>query len=182
MSVAQIKRSVLPVGDFHVRRVKENKAIDFFKHRGWSLTCIHRGRATVAKGYLDFNFPKADIIILMIGSNDISNGYPARGLLSILIDKAKFLLANQRAKHVIIMSLWARNSRQFNQHAKYFNSLGTCLYGNPGITFWQLSKKLTVKLSLDGVHCIPRTYARSARYILSAVVWVAKTKCLSLSY
>ena len=54
------------------------------------------------------------------------------------------------------------------------------MQGLPDITFWQWSRKLTIRLDIDGVHGIPNVYRRAMRFVLSAVFWVAKTKLRAL--
>lgn len=164
------------IGDSHVKRLERTGVFDFFVTRGWALTCYATGGAKVSQNYLERYFAPADIGIIMLGSNDLDDGMPANELLMRLVDRANRFLYTGTFKHVIIMGLWPRNSRIFNNRARYFNSLGWNLYGNAGITFWQWSRKLTVRLCADGVHGFPNVYRRAVRFVLSAVLWVSKTK------
>lgn len=171
-----MRRSVILIGDSHVRRLKEAGIEAFFLERNLNLICYYKGGAKVNNGDLQVNLPQADIAVVMIGSNDLDVGVPANSLLSLIMDRAMQLLRTRTVKHVIIMGQWPRRSRWFNNRSRYFNGLGKCLKGRKDVTFWQWSKKLTIKLSSDGVHGIPRVYERAVRYVASAVFWVTKTK------
>ena len=159
-----------------MNRLQRAHIIEFFENRGWNLTCCARGGAKVTQNYLEGQFPQADIGILMIGSNDIDDGLSAYELLLKLVEYAYRFVYSGTYKHVIIMGLWPRNNRHFNNVTQYFNHLGWQLWGTAGITFWQWSKKLTVRLGDDGVHGVPNVYRRAPRFVLSGIMWVAKTK------
>ena len=168
------------IGDSHVRRLQLVGVMDFFRRRGWVLTCIARGGANVH--FLNQSIPRADMAVIMIGSNDIDNGSSAHDLMCKIYHNAMKYIELGLVKHVIVMGLWPRNSYVFNRYATYFNALGHALRGDRHVTFWQWSRKLTIRLSYDGVHGLPVVYMRAIRYVLAPVLWVSKTKLRSMYF
>lgn len=133
--------------------------------RGGAVIDTIYDRRALARGY--------DIVLLMVGGNDLANGADVRTVCHGLSDLADRILA-QGVGTVVITALWPRRNRRYNHRARLITErLGRRYEGDRQVVFWRTDKRLPRRL-VDGVHLYPGGYFKAARYLLSAILWTIR--------
>lgn len=117
----------------------------------------------------------ADVVIIMLGGNDLSNGASTTSLVSEAGRLAEAFLQTHAVQRVIFPSIWPRASAQFNRRANlYFRSLSTTLESrNRAISCWRWDLRQPWE-TVDGVHLTPRGYRKAVVYLCAIIVWAAR--------
>ena len=139
------------------------------------IDLLYRGGTGIQFGMNNVTEARAyDIVVIMLGGNDIANGASIHNITRRLEDLANALIRSVR--HVIITSIWPRQNRSFNSTAQQITEYLLQRYRNHrDITFWTQDRRLSMAL-IDGTHLRPRAYQRAAMYILSPILWTIRNR------
>jgi lysophospholipase L1-like esterase len=163
--------SVLVVGDSHVRRMQPHShALE--RLQSITVDWAFRGGATTK--FAEEQVDKADghqVVVIMLGGNDLANGMPVDTLVERLHALAYSYLRKPQVKCVVLPSVWPRGDEAFNRKAATLSEQLEIKYrGHPSITYWQWDKRQSWRNS-DGVHLLDNGYRRAVRYLSSAILW-----------
>ena len=127
----------------HTMRQKlQNVDLDFI-HRGAAGIQFGMDRSKDARGY--------DIVIVMLGGNDIANGASSYNVSRRLVDLADELL-ERGVQHMVITTIWPRASKSFNRTAREVSEYLLRIYrDHHDITCWAQDRRLPMTV-VDGTH------------------------------
>lgn len=159
-------------GDSHVRRLSEfrhrvesrlNNVVITFIGIGGATTSTLMNRIETARGY--------DIVCLMVGGNDVSNGISANSLVQSYEELATTLW-NLGIRTVVFASMWPRADRSFNRMIGRVSQIMENRYmGHRRIVFWKWDRRQPMR-TYDGVHLTVHGYKKACVYLVSLLVWV----------
>lgn len=167
---------MLIAGDSHVRRVRQFS--DFMRRkldRGQvDIDFLYKGGATLhhMESKLD-NLAPVDLLVLMIGGNDLGNGATDTAIISSL-DRVVRKALDSGFKAVTVTSLWPRQSSQYNRRVFELNKrLENTFSGYNNVHFWSWDRRMSYR-TYDGVHLEENGYRKAIKYLLAAVLWSIK--------
>ena len=124
-----------------------------------------------------------DMIMFVIGSNDLSNGKGVLPLYNEMIGYAKQYLEKGFCSRVVIMTLLPRSNQWYMERMRQFNSMLTSNTNNT-IVGWYWSKPLRRHMALlhDGVHLTDDGYRKAVKYLGSPIFYFYKPSSKSKRY
>lgn len=115
-----------------------------------------------------------DVVVIMLGGNDISNGEPIPALVNEARRVARAFFTNHcSVQRVIFPSIWPRYEHQFNVRAqRYFDALKSLEDNHSNVTCWKWDWRQPWQ-TIDGVHLSPQGYEKAIKYLIAIIVWAA---------
>ena len=112
-----------------------------------------------------------DMVVLMIGGNDLDNGCSV-GQLANRVEHLANDIIRAGVQAVVITSLWPRSNTAYNTNAReYASVMERHLQGNPLVTFWLWDRRQAWR-NYDGVHFLYHGYRQAMRYLISGIIWM----------
>ena len=173
VSVSFQDSRVLVLGDSHVRRLAEREYLINDHLQGVLLTWRF-----LPGGYIEFaeyNIRAAfchQIVVLMLGGNDLDNGCSEYQLADRVIHVANsMILHSYYTEAVIITSLWPRSSQEYNRRARLYAALmERRLSADTQVVFWLWDRRQPWR-NTDGTHFTQHGYDVAMRYLVAPIVW-----------
>ena len=173
ISINSINLQVQVIGDSHARRIRDQSGV-YFKCRDVDISFRCKGGARTPFLKIPFDQSSFDLIIFVIGSNDLADGKDILVLYNELIGYAQNYIDGSFCSRVVIMTLLPRADPWYQERMKQFNAMLTS-NTKDSIVGWYWSKKLKGYLSLtDGVHLIERGYQKAVLYLGSPIFYFYK--------
>lgn len=141
-----------------------------------SVTFIGVGGATTASLLRRTHVAETfDMVVLMVGGNEIANGMTATSLIRDYEHLASALF-NLGVKEVAITSIWPRANRMFNRTATRVAEQMMSKYDRlrtTGLVFWAWDRRQPMR-TCDGVHLTRHGYMRAVRTVMSLCCWLLR--------
>ena len=139
--------------------------------RGVAIDFVARPGGSMAFAYQQIQLAsRYDIVIVMLGGNDLANG----ASVPALVDQAHRVagaLLSVGVRRVVFPSIWPRWNGAFNAKAwQYSMQIERRYQGCYDITGWIWDRRQPW-LTYDGVHLEQAGYKKASRYLLSIVIW-----------
>jgi len=136
--------------------------VDFLDKRGGGVSFVER-QIHAAAHY--------DIVILMVGGNDIDNGMSPTQLADRIGYAASHMVSDHGAGSVMVSSLWPRRNSAFNRRALEFaDIMERRHYFDGRVAFWLWDRRQPWH-TYDGVHLDRHGYQVAMRYLQAQIVW-----------
>ena len=162
------------IGDSHARRLRD-QTDNYFSCREVEMSYRCQGGAKV--NYL--KMPKDqkcfDMIIFVIGSNDLADGRTPYSVFQDVTNYGKDYVDGGFAPRVVIMTVLPRNDTNYMYKAQQLNHM-LISNSNDTIVAWQWSKKLKFHIRFDGVHLTDSAYRKAVKYLGSPVFYFCKPR------
>ena len=115
-----------------------------------------------------------DIIVFVIGSNDLGDGKGIVILYNELIGYANQYVEGAYCIRVLIMTLLPRSDNDYMERMRQFNRMLTS-NSNDRVIGWHWSKKMARYMQLkDAVHLTDFGYRKAAMYLASPIFYFCK--------
>ena len=125
---------------------KENVTIDFHARPGANMFDLKRDTHLMIR-------KKIDILIMIIGGNDLSSGNIQPCELAVQVFRYAEYLLSKDVKFIVAMQVIERNIRGFKENADSYNArLKALMKNHPQMRFWDLRRISPSDLRGDGVH------------------------------
>ena len=160
------------VGDSHARRLRD-QAGTYFSLRNVQMEFRCKGGARLSFLTVPESQEHYDLIIFMIGSNDLGDGISPSSIYAHLKGYANEYL--EFAEKVVIMTIFPRSNPSYMLRLAELNNLITRNTSNT-IVGWRWSKKFDRHMiqHQDGVHLTDKSYRKACKYIASPVFLFCK--------
>ena len=160
------------VGDSHARRLRD-QAGTYFSLRNVQMEFLCKGGARLSFLTVPESQEHYDLIIFMIGSNDLGDGISPSSIYAHLKGYANEYL--EFAEKVVIMTIFPRSNPSYMLRLAELNNLITRNTSNT-IVGWRWSKKFDRHMiqHQDGVHLTDKSYRKACKYIVSPVFLFCK--------
>ena len=159
------------MGDSHVGRLYPYRSWLGEHLRGVSVRWHWRGGAGIDWAERQVAYASDfQIVVIMVGGNDIDNGMPIYRLADRLGRLAHDIIA-AGAEAVVVTSLWPRSNNAYNTRARAFaHIMEQRFYNDPQVTFWLWDRRQSWR-NYDGVHFTYHGYRQAMRYLISGIIW-----------
>ena len=141
----------------------------YFSRRNLSVEFRCRGGARTNYLEVPANQQQYDVIILVIGSNNLGDGIAPSSVYASLKGYANQY--TRFAVKVVIMTVFPRHCTRYMNSLTELNDLIT-RHSNNTIVGWRWSKKFDRHMILrsDGVHLTDKAYKKACKYLVSPVM------------
>ena len=163
---------MLVIGDSHARRLRDQVG-NYFSCREVNVTFRCQGGARTNYLKIPADQKCFDIIIFVIGSNDLADGRTPYSIFKDVTNYAQEYVKGGFAPRVVIMTLLPRNDTFYMARLNQFNHM-LITNSNNTVVGWEWSKKLKFHIRFDGVHLTDSAYKKAVKYLGSPVFYFCK--------
>ena len=168
----KIYTQVLVIGDSHARRLRDQTG-NYFRCREVDITFRCQGGARTSYLKIPQYQQFFDIIMFVIGSNDLADGRSPYSIFKDVTNYAQEYVNGGFANRVVIMTLLPRNDAFYMSRLNQFNHM-LITNSNDTVVGWQWSKKLKFHIRFDGVHLTDSAYKKAVKYLGSPIFYFCK--------